>query len=82
MTSFFLFAWKRRWQLHGGEQQQISFTPPAKLAGAPILRCAAHDKTVSIFGRNDRFWMAFLDCVFLDGWCFWMVAVVLLRCAV
>jgi hypothetical protein len=34
-------------------EKRISFTPPAKLAGTPILRCAAHDGTVISFGRND-----------------------------
>jgi hypothetical protein len=36
-------------------EKQISFTPPAKLAGTPILHCAVHDETVNSFGRNDGF---------------------------
>ena len=36
-------------------EKRISFTPPAKLAGTPILHCAVHDETVNSFGRNDKF---------------------------
>jgi hypothetical protein len=47
----------RRGELTYVGEKQISFTPPAKLAGTPILRCAAHDEAVSCFGRSDDFWV-------------------------